>query len=235
MSDQPERRAVTGAADAELAGALARRLLRDDPVRARIRMIVGPSLVSTSDVLADLSHDRSLSLVTTSMAGVDATPPVPQYYAEGALLMPVDTDDGAFWAEVDEVTFWDCGIGLALAVAGITPDGTLDAFGALAATPPPLAHGLERSLADLGWQERSYHAPSRAWLLSDGVDLEVALGEGRGLAVEPVAYEIQLRAAPGATFPSWPVPDAVYDPDAFVRAVVGDWPDDVPTSPWRGA
>lgn len=235
MTDRHERRAVTGAADAERAGALAQRLLRAGPVQARIGLVVGSSLTTTSVLIADLTADRSLGLVTTVMSGAGPTPAVPQYYAGGALLMPVETGDGSFWAEVGEITFWDSGVGLSLAVAGITSGGDLDPGLALAATPPPLAYGLERSLADLGWQERSYRAPARAWLLGDGMDLERTLGEDRGLGVEPLAVEVSLRAAPDAVFPPWPVPDAVYDPDSFIRAIVADWPDDVPTTPWRGA
>ncbi|MFD9945320.1 hypothetical protein ACFWYW_38135 [Nonomuraea sp. NPDC059023] len=233
---------MNDAATAQAAASLVQRLLLTGRSRAHTSIhVVEPGVTSATDMLVDFPARRVLGKVTTSMDGKAVGPALPQYFAEGALRMPVETTTGTHWAEVEGPTFWDWELGLLLAIGGVRPGpaaGTVmnPWLARENLTEPSLRTGLDTTLATLGWRNPHYQAPTRAMVHSDGlgVQMEAELGDERGLAVEELRYTGWIRSAPEAEFPPWPEASARYDADSFVRALIPDWPEELPTTPWQG-
>ncbi len=238
MTEESDQHIIANEADAEAAGALVQRILMSGRARIRTRVTIpDAALVQVTDTLIDVPEGRAFSLTTTAI-GDDERGPKPSFYAGGTMRLPMETAEGVLWAEVGNVTLADLGYGILLWVSGITvgEDGVivLDPARAIAATPVSLREALEKTLTDVGWQNRGYSPPARASLQGDrtGVDFAVDLGGERGPEAVRTRYESSLCPDPEAAFPPWPEADERYDHDSFVRAIVPDWPDDVSLSRW---
>ncbi|PZG42011.1 hypothetical protein C1I98_20305 [Spongiactinospora gelatinilytica] len=194
-------------------------------------------------MLVDLSSSLSITWAEFDMAGQTRQVQQPIYGRGDSIHMPVTKDGVVQWAEIEGVNLWDCGIGIILGVAGLTVEEgamALDPTLALSRTPQTplgLYGGLAKSIADVGWTHLNHHAPASGFLDADqlGARLVVGLNDQRGQAVTPMSIDVVIRADPDAAFPPWPETGARFTADEFVRWLVPSWPDNVPTSPWRGA
>jgi hypothetical protein len=241
-TDDLNRRIVADAADAKKAGALIQSLLSSGSACMRSRTFIpDAALVQTTDTLIDLPQHKAYSLTTTSI-GQDARGPMPGFHTDNAMRLPMETAEGVFWAEIENVTLADLGYGMLLAVGGITAcengETVLDAAQAVAATPAPLRVALEKVLADAQWQDRGYRAPARAFVHQQetAVELTTELGVERGPGTTRIRMELALRPNHDAEFPPWPEIDKHYDPDSFARSIDPTWPGPLSLSQWwRGS